>query len=380
MLILTAIGFSERDYKRMGIDILKKRFKIEVLDFTELFHPNYQKKSREKVYKCDGYYKIDSMNNIYKFLKSRNAQYAFDRLGNLSDSLKVKRYLNINNVKLIFYQAGLVPKNIRTKKEFLIKLIKMVLSPSIFYKKIKNKIKEKLIIKPDNIYYDFVVISGTKGLDKIKNIKVGKKIHAHSRDYEAHIMSGEKNHLKFENYAVFLDQFLPFHPGAIYRGEKSKATKEIYYPAMNNFFTKLEKKHKLKVIISAHPRSDDELNKKLFESRTSLKNKTLELVKNSKIVIAHTSTSIAFAIIYKKPIIFLTSNEIRNSYDDYYIDSLSREINSQIINIDNCDEELVQKLNFNQINQSRYEQYYENYIKFPHSKNESMWKIVLDGI
>ena len=38
--------------------------------------------------------------------------------------------------------------------------------------------------------------------------------------------------------------------------------------------------------------------------------------------------------LFNKPIIFLTSNEIIRSYDDFRIHSLARELNSVLINID----------------------------------------------
>ena len=35
ILILTDIGFSNRDYLRFGIETLKEKYKVEIFDFTE---------------------------------------------------------------------------------------------------------------------------------------------------------------------------------------------------------------------------------------------------------------------------------------------------------------------------------------------------------
>ena len=48
-LILTDIGFSNRDYLRFGIEILRKKYQVEILDFTEWLSPEYWKTYKEKI-------------------------------------------------------------------------------------------------------------------------------------------------------------------------------------------------------------------------------------------------------------------------------------------------------------------------------------------
>ena len=43
ILILTDIGFSKRDYTRFGVNILEKKYKVDILDFTEWLSPRYWK-------------------------------------------------------------------------------------------------------------------------------------------------------------------------------------------------------------------------------------------------------------------------------------------------------------------------------------------------
>mgnify|MGYP001371393956 CR=1 FL=1 len=117
---------------------------------------------------------------------------------------------------------------------------------------------------------------------------------------------------------------------------------------------------------------------KNFEG-TLVKEKTIELVRNADIVLAHTSTSISYAILYEKPIIFLTSNEIRLSYDDFRIDSLSRELGSKLYNIDKKKYEIdFNNLDdVNKINKVKYQNFTNSYIKHPKSENISNWDIFI---
>ena len=88
-----------------------------------------------------------------------------------------------------------------------------------------------------------------------------------------------------------------------------------YFEEMNNFFAKLEKKFNLEVIIALHPNCFIKNYSKYFNFRRCIKSDTARLVRNSKFVLSHaSSTAINFAVIYKKPIIYIITNEMQRSY------------------------------------------------------------------
>ena len=123
---------------------------------------------------------------------------------------------------------------------------------------------------------------------------------------------------------MFLDQYLPFHPGYIQRGEKPEVTAEKYYPAMNNLFSYLEKKFNIEVIIASHPRADYSSRNNFFGDREIIKSDSMKLVENSISVLTHYSSSISYAIIYNKPIIFLNwDTEKRGSLVKINVDSFN---------------------------------------------------------
>lgn len=126
-------------------------------------------------------------------------------------------------------------------------------------------------------------------------------------------------------YVVFIDQFYPLHPDfkCSYVGRLGSA--EVYQRELNEFFAKVERDLGYKVVIAAHPKAtyDD----KTFEGREIIKYKTSELVKYSEGVLMQTSLSISFAVIYDKPVMYITTREqmksdkllmIENMYTDYF--------------------------------------------------------------
>ena len=56
----------------------------------------------------------------------------------------------------------------------------------------------------------------------------------------------------------------------------------------------------LKIIIAAHPKSDEEGPLDYLGNRLAIIDKTEELIKGSEFVVSGSSTALAFAIIYKK--------------------------------------------------------------------------------
>ena len=102
------------------------------------------------------------------------------------------------------------------------------------------------------------------------------------------------------------------------------------------------------------------------------------MVKNSKIVIAHTSTSISYAVLFKKPLLFLTTNEILVSYDDFRVNSLARDLGSTLINIDSIKglKSFINSKDIFKVDIKKYEKYRDDFIKIPGSENISVWDIL----
>ena len=132
-------------------------------------------------------------------------------------------------------------------------------------------------------------------------------------------------------------------------------TSEKWYPALDNFLSYLEKIFNLEIIIASHPKSKEEGRLDYIGNRTAVLNRTEELVKGSELVIGVLSTAYVYAIVYKKPIFFIYSNETKrdvatfdaiNTLSDYFktkpinIDESVSE--SQIKSIKNFDEKLYE--------------------------------------
>ena len=108
--------------------------------------------------------------------------------------------------------------------------------------------------------------------------------------------------------------------------------------------------------------------------------KTAELIKESEIVLLHTSTAISFAVLWQKPLLFLTSNEMINSFVHLDIVFLSNFFSKRIVNLDNYTrQEIIENLQ-KDFSKKDYIEYKDNYLKYPGSPNVNSWQIFTDFI
>ncbi len=138
--------------------------------------------------------------------------------------------------------------------------------------------------------------------------KKTKRIYIHALNYEDCIKA-VKSKKKYEGeYAVFLDQYMPFHPDHINAGVKIDPAK--YYQEIECLFEFIHEEYNYNIIIAAHPKADYE-KYGYFSKWEKVKFDSANLVKNSSLVIANFSTAIAYVSFFKKKIIICDSDEFK---------------------------------------------------------------------
>ena len=166
------------------------------------------------------------------------------------------------------------------------------------------------------------------------------------------------------SYILYIDENVPFHDDPYIHGySKPLCEKKVFFHEINKFFRIIEKKFKKKVIIAGYPRSNYKEN--YFEGRKIISGKTISLVKNSKMVLMHNSTAVNYAIMYKKPIIFINSDNYLLHYN-LSIKALAAELNLTDINLSKNINNISQPL----INNDRYRHYFKILVN-AHNNNES---------
>ncbi len=111
-----------------------------------------------------------------------------------------------------------------------------------------------------------------------------------------------------EPSAVFIDQFLPYHPDAVATGTAGRIDPHQYYASLRGLFQRIETELGLKVCIAAHPRADYSIHPDAFGGRPMIVGQTAELIARSRLVISHTSTAVGMAMMLGKPILLAATH------------------------------------------------------------------------
>lgn len=202
--------------------------------------------------------------------------------------------------------------------------------------KIAHIIKQYGYVK----HYDILFTAGSRGYvttGRCAEVDLMKSriININSSDVEKYKSSRINARIFANKYIVFLDQYLPFHPDMKICGITNIDSMK-YYKSINGFFRRIERDTGLQVVIAAHPKSAGYRSKNYYENRLVISDKTLELVDHSEFVIAHNSTSISFAILAQKPIVFITSQELKAHMRGFHdaICTMSTQLNSPLMAYD----------------------------------------------
>lgn len=378
---------TKTNYQQFGIELLESRgFQTLILDFTQILNPDYSKKYQPpNLLDSINIVRFKTRNEFSVFLSNNRDIIVADFIGGSSETLFIYRYFKKFCIQYINLSVGSIPAPtiLSSKGNLLLKKIAQLHRPKMVFQKLKSYLMKKIYAIP---YYisglqppQYLLVDGYRHPNRppLPDTKT-QVIWAHTWDYDLYLENQNKPSEK-SNYCVFIDDYLPFHPDFILFPQLAiSVNPDNYYNCSNRFFDYFEATFKMPVIIAAHPKSRYDLMPHYFPGREIKKDQTVNLISNSKCVLTMASTAINFAVLYRKPIIFLTMNELTKNYYGALITAFAAEFNKKPININ---QDLATDIkNELLINEDSYNRYISNYIKTPNSPEKPFWDIVANQI
>lgn len=207
--------------------------------------------------------------------------------------------------------------------------------------KIKGYLMQCLIRYGYMRYYNYVLASGKYG-EKYTELQIRTKLSLlstkllsfNTTDYNIYLNTRQQKALMDVPYIVFIDEYYPFHSDAALF-DMGNISPDIYYKELIYAFDVIEKKYSMPVVIAAHPKALKYREHDFFEGRKVFFAETLRLIKDCKFAITHDSTAIDFAVFCMKPVLLLTSEEIKKNLPQSHdtIDYLSSFLNFPLLNM-----------------------------------------------
>lgn len=362
-------------------DILKNGIQVQFWDLSSIYFAHLQISDaieEQYIFKINSIKEFDTKVRVERsdrtlFISQMTYEWSV---------LKIFRVLTKYNCKTAVLSRGALPIPKRSVTNFIKKNNYKEICNKIYkYSKTRVPVILKKIgyIKP----YNFVFTAGSKGIGGLgvgyeMEIKCARIIQLNSFDYDKFFeINKEKSLFKEYKYCVFLDEYLPFHPDWDIL-DFGKVDPQEYYRTMNIFFNKIEKRFDVKVVIAAHPKADYKINP--FGNREVYKYETARLVKDAEFTMAHMSSSINFAVLFKKKVLLLTTNDYENVYkNSCYLmsQSFAESLNEKIIN---CNQNFPINIDISMIDYDKYEKYKYNFLTSLESENKKSSKILIDFI
>jgi len=406
IVIFVISPFNKRDFKRFGIDILRSNgFEVFVYDFSPIVYPRLyeigvsEPSEYEKhfcfVNKCDAIKAIRELENdsfviffvwyckqnfwIYKTFSKNNVPYMLLFSGSLP-TCRREEYINTNY----------------SLKNFLKRVSRLTI----------KKIIKKIVNIPYRHYFarylgiraaDLVVLAGAETLNFYrKEIIFGKKtevLYAPSLDYNIFLEMKLPKSRNEANpaIAVYLDLgILNFDSDDLTLEQDPDINMATYFGGINrekqcsnlrNFFNKVEKETGCIVNIAAHPGYDGSSYPDEFGKRLTIVDKTMEMVGRSNFVMNHCSTAVCFAVIFRKPIIFLTLNEDEELFrgKNPEIEHMASWFGKVPINIDDYPIDLDWEKEL-KINEDLYLNYKNSFLIAKGTEEINSWQIVANRL
>ncbi len=374
LIIIWPYRFRDFDWQRFELDFLAPHVEIHVHELIDALTPEfgaaYANQSQNPAVKR--FASLKEWREEFKKVSKDAIVFNHVRPINLRSTL-ICATLRRSRTSVVGFSTGGVPFSdfrLDPERRDLPKSLKKVLH---FFR--RNLL---LIFMPNK-----VVVGGTEEVDRVRRDypRSTKRVLANSSDFSNSLcfsLSSDTSELT----AVYLDTGFPGFP----RDEViEKIVEQIdgqdWYPKLGKFFGFVEGELKNKVEIAIHPKHVGRDHQPMFGGRSSVGGKTPELVKNASLVIATNSTSISYAVVFAKPLILVTSNQIQNGRDQYkasLIANIATETGARIFNIDReyTEQDLREAM---VIDHAKYESYKRKYLT-SRTDGKPNYQVLLDEV
>lgn len=369
--------FSQRDYQRFGIEILRENgFRVEVWDLTPVLYTDYS-----RVYNMPDYHGLsifDDRQQAYERLsKLTSSDFVVNFISYYFGNLWVYSALSKSSASYAVFCANALPVagefRLLTKKEVLKDLFSM--KSTRLLKHVYMKIPFRFLgVKPAGL----VFAGGNRCMQYHYPIsKDTEVLWIHSLDYDIYLK--EKNRpCSGRDIAVFIDEFLPLHHEYAMFKLDPPIEAERYFTILDRFFELVEKRTGYEVVIAECPEANYEDTPDYFRGRKRLKGQTGGLVHESRLVLGHYSTALNFANLFQKPVIFMSCSDFRKKAVEYHIQEMAKWFGKSPIFIDEA-----QDINWGselKISDKHYDDYRNSYIKTEYSQDLPFWQIVANRL
>jgi len=402
IVILLGAPLSEQNFERIGIPYLSPYFEVMVFDCMGWLERNAEDVAcKETLWKHRTTIKTEL--ELETATKKYKPDFAIDAIGLSPQTVMAKNICAKFGVKFVVTKIGNLPDlSIVVKlKSFLSKrgetrpksTESLIASQDcntknivhnnngLFIEKIIGKFNQLIELRRSAFSADIALLAGNKSLDFFTK-KASQVIWTGSQDF--HQFNKINLELKASNKLDAKLDFILFIDDCIAAADDWKllnlgppVTADGYFSELRSFFEKIELQYGLPVVIAGHPnsKSDDGYSENMG-GRTVIFDNTATLVLQSTLVLIHGSTATSFAVLARKPTLFLTTRELDGSSYGLHVRTMAKSLGSPLIFMD----EPIENSYLPVVNVKQYKRYEANYLRSERSDESAPWQAFINYV
>ena len=405
LVVIYSYKFTDFRYDLMGLGDFKRYCDVVVLDLSMIIAPKFTKaisvkrSEKKEVVKVSSF--LSFIRHIYR-LRKRTSKINISifnqtRYGSFSGvlcNLIITAFLKKKCVVFDAYNGGVPihhpihhPNELVHNSHFIAKVLQFCKHTTKFAE-LRRSIFSNLFGLLERSMPSATTHRLVAGEDWIEPAKRRMPKHnkvslvfGHSNDYSnmlLHEMKSPMLALSPKRTSVLLDAATPMFKGdnAI-TDRRCFLTSDVWYPLLCKFFGKLEAETDVNIEIAGHYRSAHPAIAPCFGNRPVYYGKTRELVLNSEFVVTRISTATSYAVMFRKPILFIYSNQLKEDYLEMQeIRGMAATLGTEPVNVDDPPTDIGRLL---RIDEGRYRNYEKRCLTSNSSQRPNV-QIILEDI
>lgn len=390
VLLLGAIA-NDHNFARMGVGRLRQEFDLTILDLNKLLGRQEASKNVEPAFEVT---EIASIKELEQTLLNLKPRFALDFVGiDARAYLAICKALETAGTDLVVVKDGPIPSAGILKT--LGRLVKQALKPEpssgvaqppstlndsaiTGQSSVLNKLATVTWAKFQNKIDIIGVFAGSKSYD-INSSFVSRKIWSSSEDVHTfQARQGLPAPEASQGKIVFLDSPIADGSDWVALGRKPLVSAETYYPQLRKLFSEIEKVTGNQVVIAGHPnhKNQDGFAQEMG-GRAVAFNATPELIRDSAAVITHGSTAVSFAVLARKPLVFINSKDLSASAYGTMMAKMAKLLKRPIIYLDSTLKNLKPSLE-QPVDLGAYATYEDGYLQRKAATENQQWDSFID--
>ena len=350
---------TNRDIAQFGFKYFKKKnVECEFINISNFTRPLFFKKNKNKMNPNIEKF-FNSRNDIISEIKKikKNEDFVLIDFIHNRNILFILKILNTYKIKYGFFIFNVQP----FKKKSSIELIRLgIIYPKAFFLSLLRRNQIKIIEK--NFRPNYIFCAGKVSFNNFSNLyKDAKVVKIPSFDCDNLLLKKNINFTN-KNYASFIEVNYRHsdQDNLLERFPPEKRCSYInYYTPINLFFNNFIKLKKIDLKIAGHPRN--RYNKNPYNFAKIYYDRTFEIIRASQFVFLFSSAAINYAVLLKKPMIFLTQKNFTYS-NKRNINDISAFFNKKPIDMSSEDLTLSRIEEELHVDKQLYEKYKKNFI------------------